>query len=79
LVRRYAARGAGLRGIQSLLLAAKTRALLAGRREVAVADLRQASAMALRHRIVLNFDGQADGIASDALVEEVVSKAVGTG
>lgn len=76
-VRRYVAHGAGPRGAQALVLAAKTRALVAGRTEVAPADVRGASAMALRHRIVLNFDGQAEGISPDSLLDQIVSQTAG--
>ncbi|NLS95460.1 MAG: MoxR family ATPase [Planctomycetaceae bacterium] len=76
-VRRYVAHGAGPRGAQALVLAAKTRALVAGRTEVAPADVRGASAMALRHRIALNFDGQAEGISPDSLLDQIVSQTAG--
>ena len=77
LVRRYVAHGAGPRGAQAVVLAAKTKALLAGRREVAPADIRGVSRMCLRHRIALNFDGQAEGISPDALLEQIVSQVPG--
>ena len=77
MVRRYVAHGAGPRGAQALILAAKTRALLAGRREVAADDIRGVCAMALRHRIVLNFDGQAEGISPDSILEQIVSQVPG--
>lgn len=77
LVRRYVAHGAGPRGAQALILAAKTQALLAGRGEVAADDIRHVHAMALRHRIALNFDGQAEGILPDSLLEQIVSQVPG--
>ncbi len=76
-VKRYVAHGAGPRGAQALILAAKTQALLAGRTEVASADVARVSAMALRHRIALNFDGQAEGIAPDSLLRQVASQVPG--
>ncbi len=77
LVQRYVTHGAGPRGAQALILAAKTQALLAGRAEVAPADIRRVTAMALRHRITLNFDGQAEGIAPDSLLEQIASQVPG--
>ncbi len=77
VVQRYVAHGAGPRGAQALILAAKTQALLAGRSEVAPGDVRRIAATALRHRIALNFDGQAEGIAPDALVDQVISQVPG--
>lgn len=76
-IRRYVAHGAGPRGAQALVLAAKTRALLAGRSEVAPDDIHSSSVMALRHRISLNFDGQAEGISPDSLIDQVVSQTPG--
>ncbi len=78
-IRRYVAHGAGPRGAQALILAAKTRALVAGRSEVAPADIRGVCAMTLRHRIVLNFDGQAEGISPEGLLEKIVSQTAGIG
>ena len=77
LVQRYVVHGAGPRGAQALILAAKTQALLAGRREVAAADIRAGCAMSLRHRIALNFDGLAEGISTDSLLEQIVSQVPG--
>ena len=77
LVQRYVAHGAGPRGAQALVLAAKTQALLAGRSEVAAADIREMCAMSLRHRIALNFDGAAEGISPDSLLEQIVSQVPG--
>jgi len=77
LVRRYVAHGTGPRGAQALILAAKTQALVAGRREVAAEDIRGVYAMSLRHRIALNFDGQAEGISPESILEQIVSQAPG--
>lgn len=77
LVQRCVAHGAGPRGAQALILAAKTRALLAGQNEVGPADIQAAAAMALRHRIALNFDGEAEGISPDSIVEQVMSRVPG--
>ncbi len=64
--------GASPRGLQSIILAAKIRALLEGRYAVSIDDIRQVAAPALRHRMILNFEGEAEGIESDAIVQEIL-------
>jgi MoxR-like ATPase len=71
-VRRFVHAGASPRGMQALITTAQVRALLEGRYNVAVEDLQAMARPALRHRILLNFEGQAEGISSDALVDELV-------
>ncbi|MFW5728188.1 MAG: AAA family ATPase [bacterium] len=71
-VHRFVRYGAGPRGAQSLILAGKVFALLEGRFHVAYEDLRRAAYPSLRHRIVLNFRGEAEGLTSDAIVEELL-------
>jgi MoxR-like ATPase len=71
-VRQYIRYGAGVRAAQSLVLAAKAWALLAGRTHVAFADLRRAFLPALRHRVVLNFEGEAAGVATDDVLVQVL-------
>jgi len=70
--RQYIRYGAGVRAAQSLVLAAKTWALLAGRNHVSFADLRRAFLPALRHRIVLNFEGEAAGVAADEILVRIL-------
>lgn len=71
-VRSFVRYGASPRGAQSLILAGKVFALLEGRFHVAYEDLRRASRPSLRHRIVLNFRGEAEGLTSDAIVDELL-------
>jgi MoxR-like ATPase len=75
-IRQYVRYGASPRGMQAMILAGKIMALLDGRYNVAFDDLRQAARPALRHRLILNFDAQAEGITTDevigALLEAVV-------
>src|SRR5690606_23187545 len=59
--RRYVRHGASPRGLQALVLTAKALALFAGRINVSFDDLAAAAAPALRHRILLNFEGEAEG------------------
>jgi len=72
MVRRYVRYGASPRAAQALILGGKATALLAGRYNVAFDDLRAVAPAALRHRILLNFEGQAEGVSTDDVVAEVV-------
>jgi MoxR-like ATPase len=74
LVRRYVRFGASPRGAQACLLAAKAHALMAGRTHVAVSDIRDVARPALRHRLILNFEGDADGIDTDKILDEVLAQ-----
>jgi MoxR-like ATPase len=65
--------GASPRGGQALVLAAKVRAMLEGRYNVSFEDVRQAYLPALRHRILLNFEAQAENIAPDAVLSEIMA------
>jgi MoxR-like ATPase len=64
--------GAGLRASQSLILAAKARALMEGRYHVSVADLRALAKPILRHRIIPNFYAESERITSDILVDRLI-------
>jgi MoxR-like ATPase len=65
--------GAGPRAGQSLVLAAKGRALLAGRLAATLDDLRAVARPVLRHRILVGFRGQAEGVTADSLVDHLLS------
>jgi MoxR-like ATPase len=71
-VQRYVRAGASPRGLQALVTCAQVRALLEGRYNVAVADIQALARPALRHRILLNFDGQAEGLKSEAIIDAVL-------
>ncbi len=71
IVKRYVNWGSSPRGMQALILAGKIIALLDGRYNVAIDDLKQATLPALRHRLILNFEAQAEGITSDKIVAEI--------
>ncbi len=64
--------GASPRGLQSVILAAKIRALLEGRYAVAIDDIRHVAPPALRHRMIMNFEGEAEGIEPDAILAEIL-------
>jgi MoxR-like ATPase len=72
VVRRYVRYGASPRAAQALILGGKVTALLAGRYNVAFEDLRAVAPAALRHRILLNFEGQAEGVSTDDVVREIL-------
>jgi len=74
LVKKYVRYGSSPRGAQALLLGGRVLALLNGRFNVSLDDLRALAPAALRHRILLNFEGQAEGIKTDAIVQDVVGK-----
>ena len=76
VTRRFVRYGASPRGAQALVLGAKVRALADGRYNVSVDDLKLLAAPALRHRVILNFEGEAEGIDVDSLIEQIVDAAV---
>ena len=64
--------GASPRGIQSMIWAGKVEALLDDRKAVAIDDIRRVAYPALRHRLILNFEAQAEGIHPDSIVREIL-------
>ena len=74
LVNRYVRYGASPRGAQAIVLGAKITALLAGRYNVSFDVIAAIAPAALRHRLLLNFVGQAAGILPDALISDLLSK-----
>jgi MoxR-like ATPase len=71
-VRRFVRTGASPRGAQAMLLAAKIRALFAARFAAAIDDVRAVAPAALRHRILLNFEGEAEGVRTDDVITELL-------
>jgi MoxR-like ATPase len=72
LVKRAVRYGAGVRGGQSAVLAAKALALLEGRAQVAFADIQKVALPVLRHRIIRSFEGEADGVTTDQVIAALV-------
>ena len=72
LVNENVSLGASPRGAQALLLAGKVKALLAGRFAVSTDDVRAVAADALRHRLMVNFQGQSEGVGPDHVVAAVL-------
>ncbi len=70
--RRYVRYGSSPRGAQAITLAAKVRALVDGRSNVSVEDVQAAVLPALRHRIIFNFEADAEGIKPDAVLDDVI-------
>lgn len=73
-VRRFVRFGSSPRGAQALILAAKVRALLQGRENVAYDDVDDVATPALRHRIILNFEGEAEGVSTTQIVTDIRSR-----
>ena len=74
IVRSYVRYGGSPRGAQAIVLGAKITALLDGRFNVAYADVQAVAAPALRHRIILNFEGEAEGISTDSVVRAIIAE-----
>jgi MoxR-like ATPase len=72
-VRQYVRHGASPRGLQALVAGAQVRALLEDRFNVSREDLHAVAPPALRHRLILGFEAQADGVTPDRLVSDVLS------
>jgi MoxR-like ATPase len=74
IVRSYVRYGASPRGAQAMVLGAKIHALLDGRFNVAYADVQAVASPALRHRVILNFEGEAEGISTDSIVRAILAE-----
>lgn len=73
IVKRGLRYGAGVRGAQSLVLAAKAVALCEGRANVSFTDVQNVAKPALRHRLIRSFEGEADGITTDQAVDALLA------
>ena len=71
--KKYVRYGASPRGLQALILGAKIRAILDNRYHVAREDLRTMALPVLRHRMILNFEGQAEGISTDDVIRKLMA------
>ncbi|HEY1555545.1 MAG TPA: MoxR family ATPase [Kofleriaceae bacterium] len=72
LSRQFMRYGASPRGLQAIILAAKIRALLENRYAVSIDDIRRVAPAALRHRLILNFEGEAEGVKGDTIIAEIL-------
>jgi MoxR-like ATPase len=66
--------GSSPRGAQSIVIAAKIHAMLQGRYNVAFEDVRYVALPALRHRIILNFEAEAEGVTTDSIVRDILHR-----
>ncbi|MDQ3036014.1 MAG: MoxR family ATPase [Myxococcota bacterium] len=73
-VKQFVRFGASPRGAQACLLAAKIHALTEGRFAATIEDVRAVAIPALRHRVILGFEGEAEGVRTEALLEEVLAR-----
>lgn len=71
---KYLSIGASPRASIALFIASKSRALLNNRTQVTPADIRGVAKNVLRHRIIINFEGLAEGVTADSLVDEILAK-----
>ncbi len=76
MVKQFGRVGASPRGAQSVLLAAKINALFEGRFAASIDDVRSVVKPALRHRMLLNFEGEAEGIKTDQLIDAILKTVV---
>ena len=74
ITNQYLQWGASPRGAQALALAAKVRALLEGRYNVSFEDIRRVYLPALRHRVILNFEAQAESIGADQILLDILER-----
>ena len=74
ITNQYVRFGSSPRGGQSIILAAKVRALLDERYHISFSDVRESCLAALRHRILLNFEAQAEGVSTDDILKQILSE-----
>jgi MoxR-like ATPase len=73
-VKKYVRHGASPRAAQAILAAARVRAMRTGRYHVATDDINAVAVPAMRHRLILSFEGEAEGMTADALIQEIVAR-----
>jgi MoxR-like ATPase len=74
LAQRFVLYGSSPRGLQSLILAAKARALFAGRPNVSFDDIRSLLLPSLRHRLILNLEADAEGVGAEKILSEIAAQ-----
>ncbi|MGZ4963654.1 MAG: AAA family ATPase [Limisphaerales bacterium] len=72
ITKKYVRYGSSPRGAQAIILGAKIKAILDNRFHVSKDDLRAMAPSVLRHRLILNFEGQAEGISTDEVIREIL-------
>ncbi|CAM3416011.1 AAA family ATPase [Cytobacillus oceanisediminis] len=76
MVKNFVQYGSGPRGLQSLINMAKARAMCSGRFHVSVGDIKHVAHPVLRHRLILNFEGEASSVTADSIIEALLSEAI---
>jgi MoxR-like ATPase len=74
LVNKYFRVGASPRAAQAIELASKVRALLDGRYNVSFQDVKDVATPAMRHRVILNFEGEAEGVTTDSVLKTIIEE-----
>jgi MoxR-like ATPase len=74
LIKKFVRYGSSPRGAQAMILGAKVTALLAGRYNVSFEDIHAVAPAALRHRLLLNFEGLAEGVKTDQLIDNLITE-----
>ena len=74
ITNKYIRFGSSPRGVQAIILAAKVRAMLDERYHISFSDIKESCLPALRHRILLNFEAQAEGISNDDILQEILKE-----
>jgi len=72
IVKKSVAYGSSPRGLIALVAGAKARALVSGRLNVATEDIKAMAVPVLRHRLILNFEGEAEGVTTDSLIQKLI-------
>jgi MoxR-like ATPase len=70
---KYLRYGASPRGAQALIISAKVKAIMDGRFNVSMDDIRHVMKASLRHRLILNFEGEAEGVSTDTVIDEIAA------
>jgi MoxR-like ATPase len=74
MAKQYVKYGGSPRGLQAMILGGKVQALLDSRFNVSIEDIRKVATPALRHRIILNFEGEAEEVKTDLIIKEILEK-----
>jgi len=74
VTKKYVNYGSSPRGLIALVHAAKCRALIKGRLAVSADDVKEMAIPILRHRVILNFEGEAEGISTDSIVRAIIAE-----
>ena len=74
MVKKYIRYGSSPRGAQALVIAAKIVALMKGRYNVSFSDIRTVAIPALCHRLILNFEGETEGIKTEQIIEHIMGQ-----